>query len=119
MSQYQASDLVICRAGASTIAELAACGRGSILIPYPYAAHQHQLAQARRLSDLGACRMIEDRELSGEGLARSVLDLFSRPEELRKMEKAIQKVSRPDAAREIVEHCYAMIQPSLSPGGRG
>jgi len=119
VSQYQASDLVICRAGASTIAELAACGRGSILIPYPYAAHQHQLAQARRLSDLGACRMIEDRELSGEGLARSVLDLFSRPEELRKMEKAIQKVSRPDAAREIVEHCYAMIQPSLSPGGRG
>jgi UDP-N-acetylglucosamine--N-acetylmuramyl-(pentapeptide) pyrophosphoryl-undecaprenol N-acetylglucosamine transferase len=109
VSQYQASDLVICRAGASTIAELAACGRGSVLIPYPYAAHQHQLVQARRLSDLGACRMIEDRDLNGEGLARSILDLFSHPEELRKMEKAIQRVSRPEAAREIVEQCYAMI----------
>ncbi len=109
VSQYQASDLVICRAGASTIAELAICGRGAIFIPYPYAAHQHQLVQARRLNDLGACRMIEDQSLSGEGLARSILDLFSHPEEIRKMEKAIQKVSRPEAAREIVDHCYALV----------
>ena len=111
-SQYQASDLVVCRAGASTISELAVCGRGAILIPYPYAAHRHQLIQARRLSDLGACRMIEDEDLRGDSLAGAILHLRSHPEELTGMEEAIRKVGRPGAAREIVDHCYALIEES-------
>ena len=90
VTQYQASDLVICRAGASTIAELAVCGKGAILIPYPFAAHQHQLINARRLVDLGAARMIEDKELTGQSLAQAILHLYSHPEELRRMEEAIR-----------------------------
>jgi UDP-N-acetylglucosamine--N-acetylmuramyl-(pentapeptide) pyrophosphoryl-undecaprenol N-acetylglucosamine transferase len=109
-SQYQAADLVLCRAGASTISELAVCGKGAILIPYPYAAHQHQLIQARRLSDLGACRMIEDENLRGASLAQAILQLRSHPEELSRMEEAIRRVGRPKAAWEIVDHCYALIE---------
>jgi UDP-N-acetylglucosamine--N-acetylmuramyl-(pentapeptide) pyrophosphoryl-undecaprenol N-acetylglucosamine transferase len=109
VDQYQGSDLVICRAGASTLAELAACGKGAILIPYPYAAHQHQLINARRLVDLGAARMIQDKELNGQRLAQSILDLYSHPEKLRGMEQVIQQVSRPKAAQEIVDHCYALV----------
>jgi len=107
---YRASDLVICRAGASTIAELAVCGKASILVPYPYAAHQHQLIQAQRLVELGACRMVEDRELNGLRVAQSILELSSHPEELKRMEEAIQRVSRPKAAEEIVDHCYALVE---------
>jgi len=110
VSQYEAADLVLCRAGASTIAELAVCGKGSILIPYPFAAHQHQLVNAERLVELGACRMIQDRDLTGSSLAQAILHLHSHPEELRTMEEAIRKVARPRAAQEIVEHCYALIE---------
>jgi UDP-N-acetylglucosamine--N-acetylmuramyl-(pentapeptide) pyrophosphoryl-undecaprenol N-acetylglucosamine transferase len=110
LSQYQASDLVVCRAGASTISELAVCGKGAILIPYPYSAHQHQLIQARRLSDLGACRMIEENELNGASLAQAILQLHSHPEEMRRMEEAIRQVGRLKAAQEIVDQCYALIE---------
>ncbi len=108
-ARYEASDLVLCRAGASTIAELASCGKGAILVPYPFAAHQHQLVNARRLVALGASRMIEDKELNGASLAKAILHLHSHPEELRRMEEAIGRVSRPRAAQEIVEHCYALV----------
>ncbi len=109
VAQYQASDLVICRAGASTIAEIAVCGKGALLIPYPFAAHQHQLINARRLVGLGAARMIEDKDLSGHSLAQAILHLYSHREELRRMEKAIEQVGRPKAAEEIVNHCYALM----------
>ncbi len=108
--RYQVSDLVVCRAGASTLAELAVCGKAAILVPYPYAAHQHQLGNARRLVELGAVRMIEDRTLSGLSLAQMILELHSRPEELKKMEEAMRGVGRPRAAEEIVEHCYALVR---------
>jgi len=110
VSQYEAADLVLCRAGASTIAELAVCGKGSVLIPYPFAAHQHQLINAERLVELGACRMIQDKDLTGSSLAQAILHLHSHPEELRTMEEAIGKVARPRAAQEIVEHCYALME---------
>jgi UDP-N-acetylglucosamine--N-acetylmuramyl-(pentapeptide) pyrophosphoryl-undecaprenol N-acetylglucosamine transferase len=110
VNQYQASDLVICRAGASTISELAVCAKGAILIPYPYAAYQHQLINAQRLVDLGACRMIQDKDLPGGSLAQAILHLHSHPEELRRMEQAIRRAGRPKAAQEIVDHCYALIE---------
>jgi len=110
VAQYQASDLVICRAGASTIAEIAVCGKAALLIPYPFAAHQHQLINARRLAELGAARMIEDKDLTGHALAQTILHLYSHREELRSMEKAIEQVGRPRAAREIADHCYALME---------
>ena len=109
VTQYHGSDLVICRAGASTLSELAVCGKGAILIPYPYAAHQHQLINSRRLVDLGAARMVEDKELTGQSLAQAILHIYSHPEELRRMEEAIRQVARPKAAHDIVDHCYALV----------
>ena len=108
---YQISDLVVCRSGASTIAELAVCGKAAILIPYPHAAHQHQLINAQKLVDLGAARMIRDEALSGTLLAQTVLHLFTHPEERASMEKAIQQTGHPRAAQEIVDYCYDLIRP--------
>ena len=106
---YQISDLVICRSGASTIAELAVCGKAAILIPYPYAAHDHQFINAKQLVELGAAVMIRDEELSGPLLAKTILHLFNHPEERERMEKAIRQLGRPKAAQEIVDHCYAFL----------
>jgi UDP-N-acetylglucosamine--N-acetylmuramyl-(pentapeptide) pyrophosphoryl-undecaprenol N-acetylglucosamine transferase len=107
---YQISDLVISRSGASTIAELAVCGKAAILIPYPYAAHRHQSINAQKLVDRGAARMIEDEALSGPLLAQTILHLYTHPEERARMEEAIQQVGRPRAAQEIVDHCYALLR---------
>jgi UDP-N-acetylglucosamine--N-acetylmuramyl-(pentapeptide) pyrophosphoryl-undecaprenol N-acetylglucosamine transferase len=106
---YQLSDLVICRSGASAIAELAICRKAVILIPYPYAAHNHQWINAQKLVDRGAAMMIRDEELSGPSLAKAILHLYRHAREREKMEEAIHQVSRPKAAKEIVDHCYAFI----------
>ena len=113
-SCYEAADLVICRAGASTIAELSICGKAAILIPYPYAAHQHQLLNARKLMERGAAQMIEDGALNGPLLAGEILRLHGHPEERERMEQAIQGMARPRAAQEIVDHCYALVQGKKS-----
>ncbi len=107
---YQTSDLVICRSGASTVAELAVCGKAALLIPYPYAAHDHQLINAKKLVDLGAAKMILDRELRGEAVAQIILRLYEHPEERSRMEEAIRRLGRPRAAEEIVDHCYALVK---------
>jgi UDP-N-acetylglucosamine--N-acetylmuramyl-(pentapeptide) pyrophosphoryl-undecaprenol N-acetylglucosamine transferase len=105
---YQVSDLVICRSGASTVAELAVCGKAALLIPYPYAAH-HQLINAKKLVDLGAARMILDQELNGRAIAQTILQLYDHPEERVRMEETIQRLGKPRAAEEIVDHCYALL----------
>jgi UDP-N-acetylglucosamine--N-acetylmuramyl-(pentapeptide) pyrophosphoryl-undecaprenol N-acetylglucosamine transferase len=107
---YQISDLVICRSGASTVAELAVCGKAAVLIPYPYAAHDHQLMNAQKLVDLGAARMILDQELSGNIIAQTILHLHDHPEECARMGQAIQRLAKPRAAEEIVDHCYALLR---------
>ena len=106
---YRLSDLVICRAGASTLSELAVCGKSVLFIPYPYAAHNHQLINAQRLVDYGAARMIREEELNGSLLAQTILHLYHHPEERARMENAIQQLGRPKAAEEIVDHCYALL----------
>jgi UDP-N-acetylglucosamine--N-acetylmuramyl-(pentapeptide) pyrophosphoryl-undecaprenol N-acetylglucosamine transferase len=107
---YQMADLVICRSGASTVSELAVCAKAAILIPYPYAAHQHQLINAQKLVELGAARMIVDEALSGPLLAQTILHFHFHPEEREKMEEKIQRVGRPRAAEEIVDHCYELVR---------
>ncbi len=91
------------------MAELAVCGKAAVLIPYPYAAHDHQLINAEKLVDLGAAKMILDRELRGETIAPIILRLYEHPEERAKMEAAIQRLGKPRAAEEIVDHCYALV----------
>ncbi len=99
---YAAADLVVCRSGAMTLAEIAACGTPSILVPYPHAAHDHQVINASNLVDRGAAAMILDRELTGERLANEVAHWLSDRQGLSRMSANARTFTRPDAAERIV-----------------
>lgn len=99
---YAAADLVVCRSGAMTLAEIAACGTPAILVPYPYAAHDHQVVNASNLVDRGAAAMILDRELTGERLANEVAHYLSDRQALSRMSANARTFNRPDAALKIV-----------------
>jgi UDP-N-acetylglucosamine--N-acetylmuramyl-(pentapeptide) pyrophosphoryl-undecaprenol N-acetylglucosamine transferase len=105
---YAKADLVICRAGATTVAELTAYGKAAILVPYPYAIYDHQRWNAQALRDRGAADMILDHELSGDSLAERIREYFHDRERLRKMATAARAMGRPDAAARIVSECYAL-----------
>jgi UDP-N-acetylglucosamine--N-acetylmuramyl-(pentapeptide) pyrophosphoryl-undecaprenol N-acetylglucosamine transferase len=92
------SDLVVSRAGAMTLAELAAAGRPAILVPFGSATHGHQLENARALVEAGAARMIEESRLTGDVLAAAVVDLIGDRERLVKMGEAARSLAVPDAA---------------------
>jgi UDP-N-acetylglucosamine--N-acetylmuramyl-(pentapeptide) pyrophosphoryl-undecaprenol N-acetylglucosamine transferase len=98
------SDLVICRAGAGTLSELAVKGVPAILVPYPHAADDHQMHNARSVADHGAALVVADTELSGTGLYRMVMDLKSDPQQLNRMAKAMAQLAKPDAADRIAVH---------------
>ncbi len=100
---YRASDLVVCRAGASTVAELAAAGKASILVPYPYATGGHQDANAEVLRAAGAAVVVPDRELDGRRLVREVERLLVEGGRLEEMGRAARRVARPDAAQRLAE----------------
>jgi UDP-N-acetylglucosamine--N-acetylmuramyl-(pentapeptide) pyrophosphoryl-undecaprenol N-acetylglucosamine transferase len=106
---YQEAHLVVCRAGATTITELCAWGRASILIPYPYAADDHQRKNAQVLVNHGAGRMILDADLSGKRLAEEILPLYHNRKELQAMEAEAASLGRPDAAARIVDECYQLL----------
>lgn len=107
---YARADLVICRAGATTVAELTALGKAAILVPYPYAAYDHQRGNALALVNRGAAEMILDRSLSGAALAERIRTLATNPERLAAMARAAARLGRPDAAERIVEACCALAQ---------
>jgi UDP-N-acetylglucosamine--N-acetylmuramyl-(pentapeptide) pyrophosphoryl-undecaprenol N-acetylglucosamine transferase len=98
MSDFAAADLVICRAGATTTAELIAAGKASIMIPFPYAADDHQRKNAEALQAAGAARMILQQELSAERLVKDIAALAQAPEDLNEMEHASKRLAHGDAA---------------------
>jgi UDP-N-acetylglucosamine--N-acetylmuramyl-(pentapeptide) pyrophosphoryl-undecaprenol N-acetylglucosamine transferase len=100
---YGITHLVVARAGAMTVSEIEACGLPSILVPYPYAADDHQTANARALSDKGAAVLIRDQDMSGERMAQEIRKLLGDPGRLREMGRFSYSLSRPDAARRIAE----------------
>jgi UDP-N-acetylglucosamine--N-acetylmuramyl-(pentapeptide) pyrophosphoryl-undecaprenol N-acetylglucosamine transferase len=100
---YAVADLVVCRAGAITLAEIAVCGLPSILVPYPYAAHNHQQDNAANLVDRGAAVLIPDAELGGERLAKEVAHLLSDRQALSRMSSNARLFARPDAAARIAK----------------
>jgi UDP-N-acetylglucosamine--N-acetylmuramyl-(pentapeptide) pyrophosphoryl-undecaprenol N-acetylglucosamine transferase len=99
---YAVADLVVCRSGAMTLAEIAACGTPAILVPYPHAAHNHQEINAANLVDRGAAALVLDRDLSGERLAREVAHWLSDRQALSRMSANARTFARPDAAERIV-----------------
>ncbi len=98
---YAAADLVVCRSGAMTLAEIAVCGTPAILVPYPYAAHDHQTVNASNLVDRGAAAMILDRELTGERLAKELAHLLADRQALSRMSAHARTFARPDAAERL------------------
>jgi UDP-N-acetylglucosamine--N-acetylmuramyl-(pentapeptide) pyrophosphoryl-undecaprenol N-acetylglucosamine transferase len=107
---YAAADLVLCRAGATTVAELTAFGKAAILVPFPYAIYDHQRANAQALENRGAAEMILDQNLSGEILAARIRSLAAAPARIEALAAAARRLGRPDAAAAIVDHCYALAQ---------
>ena len=110
--------LVIGRSGASTVAELATIGRPSILIPYPYAADDHQTANARAFEATGACIVIPHAEFTAPTLAGHLRALVEAPERMAAMAAAAHAAGRPDAAARLADLVGDLIAaPSLSPSG--
>ena len=100
---FDASDLIISRAGATTCAEVAAAGKAAIMVPFPDAADDHQRKNAEALAVNGAARMLVQSELNGEALANELIDLISKPELIAEMGASARKMARPDAAKVAVD----------------
>lgn len=103
---YAAADLVICRAGATTVAELAAAGVGSLLVPFPFAVDDHQTTNARYLVDRGAALLEQQAALTPERLAET-LQRLSR-EELRGMAERARAAAKPDATEAVARACMEL-----------
>jgi UDP-N-acetylglucosamine--N-acetylmuramyl-(pentapeptide) pyrophosphoryl-undecaprenol N-acetylglucosamine transferase len=101
--QYAVCDLVLCRAGALTVSELAAAGVASILVPYPYAVDDHQTGNARFLSDRQAAILLPQTELNPDSLAALLKNLTR--EKLLAMANAARKLAMPDATRTVAQIC--------------
>jgi UDP-N-acetylglucosamine--N-acetylmuramyl-(pentapeptide) pyrophosphoryl-undecaprenol N-acetylglucosamine transferase len=108
---YGWADLVICRAGALTISELAAAGVGSILVPFPAATDDHQTRNAAFLVRAGAAVMIADAELGVDRLARELETLCSGRGQLLAMAERARTLARPRAAEELADACVALLRP--------
>ena len=101
--EMKSADVVVCRSGATTLAELTAARRASILVPFPGATDDHQRKNADVLVKAEAAVMVEQRELTGDRLAAEVLSLASNEARRRRMAEAAGRLARPDAARVIVD----------------
>jgi UDP-N-acetylglucosamine--N-acetylmuramyl-(pentapeptide) pyrophosphoryl-undecaprenol N-acetylglucosamine transferase len=106
---YAQASLVLCRAGATTLAELTICKKASVLVPFPAATDDHQAVNAQALVKAGAARMFRESELSGGVLASQLILLADDPETLRRMERAAGELGRPEAARELVDVCAELV----------
>jgi hypothetical protein len=105
----EAADLVICRAGATTLAELAAAGRPAILVPYPFAADDHQRLNAEAVERAGAAVVVRDADLTGARLAELVRSLAADPERRRRMGHAARSLARLDATTRIADVAEALL----------
>lgn len=106
---YRRADLVVCRAGATTVAELTTLGKAAILVPYPFAADDHQRANASVLAERDAGILILDRELSGERLAGAIIELAKDQAKLSAMGAAARGLAVPDSAARVVDVCCEVV----------
>ncbi|HUN54519.1 MAG TPA: undecaprenyldiphospho-muramoylpentapeptide beta-N-acetylglucosaminyltransferase [Smithella sp.] len=106
---YADADLIICRAGATSLAEIAAAGKAAILIPYPWAANDHQSKNAQALAKEGAAVVIPEREIGGTNLFDVIENLLWDEKKLHQMEENSLRLSRIDAAATIVDSCIQLM----------
>jgi len=105
---YEWADLIICRAGALTLAEVSAAGVATILVPYPYAVDDHQTHNAAALVKAGAAILIQESELSEQVLASEIQRIASHKNELITMAEAARSQAKPEAANTIADICMAV-----------
>jgi UDP-N-acetylglucosamine--N-acetylmuramyl-(pentapeptide) pyrophosphoryl-undecaprenol N-acetylglucosamine transferase len=105
------ADLIVSRAGATTLAELTAAGKPSVLIPLPTAADDHQRKNAEVLQRAGAAEVIEQKDLSGDLLAQRILALVTDRDGRERMSRAALALARPQAARLIVDRALELARP--------
>ena len=108
-ARFSAADVVICRSGATTVAELAAAGRPAVLVPFPHATDDHQTHNARALEESGAAVLVPDRELDGARLVAEVRTLTSQRDRLRDMGRAARRTARLDATEQIADVADALL----------
>jgi UDP-N-acetylglucosamine--N-acetylmuramyl-(pentapeptide) pyrophosphoryl-undecaprenol N-acetylglucosamine transferase len=101
--KYAAADLIVSRAGATTVAEIKAAGRAAVLVPFPFAADDHQTRNAQSMVDERAAIMIRNAELSGETLAATIRSLFSETARLEQIEQNARRIAVLDAEQRIVD----------------
>ena len=106
-AEYRQADLIVSRAGATTVAELGVVGTPAILIPYPFAADNHQELNAAELAEANAAVMVRQSELTGENLADLIQERVSNPDLLSQMQSAMKALGRPQAAATVVDWCRA------------
>jgi UDP-N-acetylglucosamine--N-acetylmuramyl-(pentapeptide) pyrophosphoryl-undecaprenol N-acetylglucosamine transferase len=116
-SRLAAADLVVARAGATTLAELAAAGRPAILVPYPHAADDHQRHNAETVERTGGAVTLLDRELTGERLAAQIAELAADPARRHEMARAVRGLARPDATRSIADAALRLVEGRSAGGG--
>lgn len=104
-NRYAWADLALCRAGALTVSELAMAGLPALLVPYPFAADDHQAANAAALADAGAARCIPSRPFDVHELERALSELIEHPDRLAPMSEAAGRLAHRDAAARIVDVC--------------
>jgi UDP-N-acetylglucosamine--N-acetylmuramyl-(pentapeptide) pyrophosphoryl-undecaprenol N-acetylglucosamine transferase len=106
---YKQADLIICRAGATTVAEVTAVGKALIFIPFPFAADNHQALNADTLARKGAAEMILEKDLNARNLGQKIEYYASHPETLEAMATKAGQLGHPDAAEKIVDDCYQLV----------
>jgi UDP-N-acetylglucosamine--N-acetylmuramyl-(pentapeptide) pyrophosphoryl-undecaprenol N-acetylglucosamine transferase len=104
-----AADLIVCRAGATTLAEITAAGKAAILVPLPTATDDHQRRNAEVLLSAGAAEMLLQADMTGPTLADRVLKLAADADRRARMARAARSLARPDAARVIVDRALELI----------
>jgi UDP-N-acetylglucosamine--N-acetylmuramyl-(pentapeptide) pyrophosphoryl-undecaprenol N-acetylglucosamine transferase len=101
---YGEASLLVCRAGSSTLSEVATVGRAALFVPLPTAADNHQEMNARVFSDSGAGFLIPQNSTTGQQFAEKVQQLMNEREEIRRVEKAVQAFAMPGAAEKLAEY---------------
>ena len=109
-SVYATSDLVVCRAGATSIAEITSLGLPAIFIPYPFSTDDHQEVNARTLEKKGAAMMIRQDELTGSVLASAIRRFYEDRETLDRVRRSIRRLARPGATEAVVDDCLGLIR---------
>lgn len=107
--QYQKADLIICRAGATTVAEITVVGKAAIFIPFPFAADDHQTQNAQALVDAGAAEMIRQEDLDGQAIAKLIHGYNENRVLLLDMAARARALGRPDAAGVIVDDIFELL----------